>query len=89
MEMWAWLGAYLVGFALLQLYLYKYFIKDESTTEGTTADVRPSSTETVSGGVDIPEGGTDEDLVLCPNCGTYNRNDPMFSYCKECAATLE
>jgi len=31
MEAWVWLAAYLVGFALLQLALYRYFQNGEST----------------------------------------------------------
>jgi hypothetical protein len=36
METWVWLGAYLVGFVLLQVYLYRYFIKRGRSESGTT-----------------------------------------------------
>ena len=88
MEMWAWLGAYLVGFGLLQLYLYRYFIKDDSPAEGTTADGGLSRADGTNVGVDTPESAAGGELVACPNCGAYNRNDPMFSYCQECATEL-
>jgi hypothetical protein len=34
MGTWVWLAAYLVGFALLQLFLYRYFRQGESTGDG-------------------------------------------------------
>jgi hypothetical protein len=36
METWVWLGAYLVGFVLLQVYLYQYFIRRSGSESGTT-----------------------------------------------------
>lgn len=33
MELWAWLGAYLVAFVLLQVYLYRYFTNQTSATD--------------------------------------------------------
>jgi hypothetical protein len=85
METWAWLLAYLVGFGLLQLYLYRYFMKSTRTepperttpvTEGGARAVEPAD--------DLPDG----DLVSCENCGAYNENHAMYSFCRECGERL-
>jgi hypothetical protein len=88
METWAWLAAYVIGFALLQVYLYMYFIKGRSTgTESTTtpqgiADGRATSLE-------AQEPAGEGDLVSCANCGAYNENHQMFTFCKQCGNRLE
>ena len=84
MEAWAWLLAYLVGFALLQLYLYRYFMKSTTTA--------PEPTPVAEGGtraVDVPENVPTEALVSCPECGAYNENHPMFTFCRECGDRLK
>jgi hypothetical protein len=90
MEMWAWLAAYVLGFAVLQVYLYMYFTRGQSTqgevsTEGTTRGISEGTATSVT----TPEGMSDTDLVNCENCGAYNENDPMFTYCKRCGDRLE
>lgn len=88
MESWAWLAAYVIGFALLQVYLYVYFTKDRSTgTESTTtprgiADGRAAS-------LDTQETTSEGDLISCANCGAYNENHQMFTFCKQCGDRLE
>lgn len=88
MEMWAYLGAYLVGFALLQLYLYRHFIGGQSTG-GDSATERTTPQQVAGEGacVDGPDNGDDE-VLTCSECGTPNEFDPVFTFCKECGARL-
>jgi len=90
METWAWLAAYVVGFALLQVYLYFYFVRGRSTGTDSSAERSthgiPESTGT---SIERPESATDDDAVACANCGTYNENHQMFSFCKECGDRLQ
>jgi hypothetical protein len=90
METWAWLVAYVIGFALLQVYLYLYFIRGRSTRAESSAEASPRSVpDGAAGTVEAPEGIADSDAVSCANCGAYNENDPMFSFCKNCGERLE
>ena len=90
METWAWLVAYVIGFALLQVYLYLYFIKGRSTgAESSPGTASPSAPERSSGAVEAPEGIADTDAASCSNCGAYNENDPMFTFCKHCGERLQ
>jgi hypothetical protein len=86
MELWAWLVAYLLGFALLQVYLYRYFI-GQSTGDSSTEQTTPAYSEGGTSPVDRPES-EDGDLVACGDCGTYNERDAAFTYCKECGSRL-
>jgi hypothetical protein len=85
METWAWLLAYLVGFALLQLYLYRYFMKSTRTEP-------PERTTPVSEGgaraIESVENVPDEDLVSCETCGAYNESHTMYTFCRECGDRL-
>lgn len=87
METWAWLIAYVLGFALLQLYLYRYFIKGQSTTESSAG-----TTPNFDGGTAVDHGtatgATGDDLVACSQCGGHNENDAAFTYCKHCGGRL-
>jgi len=50
METWAWLGAYVVGFVLLQVYLYRYFMnRDATSNSGGTATESGGTATGVSG----------------------------------------
>lgn len=90
MESWAWLGAYLVGFALLQIYLYLYFMRGRTRPTETRAETAPSGVaEARPPAYERPEGINDGELCCCRTCGTYNRNDPMFVYCKQCGTRLD
>ena len=42
MQAWAWLVAYVVGFGLLQVALYRYFHRSEPTPETTAGQDRKS-----------------------------------------------
>jgi hypothetical protein len=86
METWAWLIAYLLGFALLQLYLYRYFMNGESTTDTST-----TATPGFEGGATVEHQGNDElpdDSVACQQCGAYNESHATFTFCKHCGARL-
>lgn len=85
METWVWLLAYLLGFALLQLYLYRHFIRSTSTdSRERTTPLSEGSGRSISATNDDP----DEDLVACENCGAYNESHPMYSFCRECGERL-
>lgn len=90
MQMWAWLAAYVLGFAVLQVYLYMYFTRGRSTQGEVSADGATTSlSEGRAATVTTPDGVSDTDLVTCHGCGAYNESDPMFSYCKQCGDRLE
>lgn len=86
MELWAWLGVYLVGFALLQLLLYRYFIGESTTSDPSTESTTPQF-EGTSTSVERPQT-SDEDMLVCEECGTPNRLDPAFTFCKSCGNRL-
>ena len=87
MRTWTWLIAYLVGFALLQLYLYRYFISGGSTTDTSTTNATPGfeggGTAERQGGAELPD-----DTVACQQCGAYNESHATFRFCKHCGARL-
>ena len=87
MEIWAWLGAYLVGFALLQLFLYRYFIGGSTASEPSTEQATPQPFEGSAGSVERPQR-PDEDIVVCEQCGTANRHEMAFTFCKACGSRL-
>ena len=93
MERWVWLAAYVVGFVLLQVYLYRYFIKRSSTgeraTPESTADGTPALSEGGGGHIDQPEEETTGDLICCTDCGGYNQNEQMYTFCKHCGNRLQ
>ena len=85
MVVWAWLLAYLAGFALLQLYLYRYFVK--STTSDSPEQPTPAGESGVRT-VETVESVSSEDLVSCEGCGAYNESHSMFLFCRECGDRL-
>jgi len=88
METWAWLAAYVIGFALLQVYLYVYFIRGRSTgAESSTTPRVPA--EGSAPAIETAETVPDEDLVSCTSCGAYNESHRMFTFCKQCGSRLE
>lgn len=90
MESWTWLGAYLVGFALLQVYLYLYFMRGRTRTTDTRPESAPSGvSEGTQSTFEPPSAVEDGDLRCCEACGTYNRNDSMFIFCKACGERLD
>jgi hypothetical protein len=77
MAAWVWLVAYILGFALLQVALYRYFRRGKASPSG--AD-RPTVT------TESPPGGGNEDGVHCGRCGAYN--EATYTYCRQCADEL-
>lgn len=88
MEVWTWIVAYIVGFSLLQLLVYRYVRDREASVERTS----PRGAETYSAPVDQTErapavrsdGGEGKH---CPECGTFNESD-SYRYCRECVSPL-
>jgi hypothetical protein len=98
MEAWAWLTVYLVGFALLQLALYRYFRGDDSASTRTTqpgdggarTDAGPNTrpeTAVESGGEVQPDQA--EGAVHCKHCGALNERNPTYTYCRQCAQPIQ
>jgi hypothetical protein len=101
MEAWAWLAVYLVGFALLQLVLYRYFRKRRSGDQpagpdgrhGARADAgrdsqyNPASERADPGG-DGRRSGDGADGVHCGHCGALNEDGSTYTYCRQCARPL-
>jgi len=100
MEAWVWLAAYLVGFALLQLVLYRYFQGSESAESEShepgyrrlersagRSDVGAEDVDTVRE-TETATADTEQDAVVCQQCGALNERNSMFSYCRECASPL-
>jgi len=84
MEAWAWLIAYLIGFALLQLVLYRYFQRGESTHDG---DREPGYRRLEQRGAGGDVGREDDaDGVYCQQCGA--QNDRTYSYCRNCVEPI-
>ena len=88
MEAWAWLAAYLIGFALLQLALYRYFQRGESTHDAEAREPGYKRLEGSAAATDIDADTGNKETVVCQQCGAPNQRDGMFSYCCECAEPL-
>lgn len=83
METWGWLLAYVVGFGLLQLFLFRYFRREDPSPDATLGRLDGATSGSgASGHRDDPEG------IHCTHCGTYNDHEPTFAYCKECLELL-
>jgi len=85
MEAWAWLLAYVLGFGLLQLFLYRYFRGEGGPTDGTPSGLAEGAAPATS------DGGTaaDREGVHCEHCGAHNDREPNFRFCRECASPLQ
>jgi len=91
MERWVWLMAYPVGFALMQLYLYRYryFVQDNSRTEGTAVESSTDGSATLREQVTSETSRSpDDDRARCAVRGAVNRNEPVYTYCRECEESL-
>lgn len=85
MSTWVWLAVYLVGFALVQVLLYRYL---RDSRGGQTAP-RASEAESARAPVERAPGhsATDEGQGIdCRSCGAHNAAG--YSYCRECASQL-
>lgn len=85
MEPWAWIAAYLIGFALLQLLLYRYFRRDVPQGETTTPHNPESGRRAAHSRASPPADGE----VTCPHCGSVNEREQSFTFCRECVSPLD
>ncbi|MEF8886327.1 MAG: hypothetical protein V5A30_00865 [Haloarculaceae archaeon] len=85
MSTWVWLAVYLVGFALVQVVLYRY-LRDsrggQTAPQGSEPEGARAPVERVADHDPDAEGGG----IYCRNCGA--RNEAGYSYCRECAGQL-
>lgn len=84
MEAWAWLVAYLLGFGLLQLVLYRYFQREFRHADTTPATTERSAAPAHDGGGEPAGEG-----IHCPECGCRNLQEPTFTYCRRCTSPLQ
>ena len=85
MEVWAWLLAYVLGFGLLQLFLYRYFSREQGTFDGAT----PGGTDGARRPATDHGDSEGEGAVRCQHCGAPNQNDAQYTYCRQCASPLQ
>ncbi|RXK50115.1 DUF7577 domain-containing protein [Halorientalis pallida] len=90
MEVWTWIVAYIVGFSLLQLLVYRYFRDSEPSVDGAST----GSGEQYSAATDGLERDQtsrrtrDDDGTVCQHCGTFNEHEATYRYCKHCVSPL-
>jgi hypothetical protein len=83
MDGWGWLIAYVVGFGLLQLLLYRYLQRRGPTANSTAG-------RGASGGTGSAQSASATEAgVRCESCGTVNEADGMIRYCRSCAESLQ
>ena len=100
MELWVWLVAYLVLFALLHLLLYVFYLNRESRRDSDERTPVPSLTDGSRSGASYPSSpdgypapedhdhDVDGESISCPHCGAPNDADQTFTYCWNCISTL-
>jgi hypothetical protein len=87
MEVWTWIVAYIVGFSLLQLLVYRYFRDSEPSIEHPS----PEAGEYAAGDRLERDDGrprSDEDGAYCQHCGAFNEQVTTYRYCKQCVAPM-
>ena len=65
METWVWLSAYLVGFVVLQVLLYRYFVSRSASRSGTT----PAESGTGTAGLSRTGASVDVDHEQTSHAG--------------------
>jgi len=91
METLGWLVAYVVGFALVQLLLYRYIQRDDASPDAAPGSVDQTarrSMEQPAARPDDGDGDADHEGVRCRHCGTVNDYGQQFAYCRECVQPL-
>jgi hypothetical protein len=83
MDPWVWLAAYLVGFTLLQLLLYRRFRRNVPQGETT-----PSGAERAAPRAPTGSESDAGDRRICPHCGTPNEAASGFRFCRACCQQL-
>jgi len=81
MQPWTWLAAYVVGFGLLQVLLYRRFRQQTPTSNGAAGPTDPQ------GGSRLASTGPDA-TTACRHCETVNEHHSMVRYCRTCAEPL-
>jgi hypothetical protein len=101
MEVWTWVVAYIVGFSLLQLLVYRYFRDRDPSVERSSPPKEGSSgieglerdrerSPNPEPTPDAPmQADADTDGIRCQHCGTYNEKAAKFRYCRECVTPLK
>jgi len=81
MQPWMWLTAYVLGFGLLQVLLYRHF-------SGGTPSPQPTEGRATraDGGRRVATEPTD--TIACGHCGAVNESHSMIRYCGSCAESL-
>ncbi len=85
MSTWVWLVLYLVGFALVQVLLYRY-LRDSRGGQTAPRGSEPGRARAPVDSAAEHSPDTEGDGVYCRNCGTHN--EVGYSYCRECAGQL-
>ncbi|WP_276273176.1 DUF7577 domain-containing protein [Haloarcula litorea] len=86
METWIWLTAYVVGFGLLQVLLYRYVRRRDPSPETTAGGAERAD---AGGQTTTPESAGDAaGAVTCRHCGAENEAHAMVNYCRACAESL-
>lgn len=92
METLGWLVAYVVGFALVQLLLYRYIQRDDASPDATPGAVDRPARRSIEQSTRRPEDGggdADNEGLRCRHCGTVNDYDQPYTYCEECVQPLQ
>lgn len=85
MSTWVWLAVYLVGFALVQVLLYRY-LRDSRGGQTAPRGSEPESTRAPVERTAEHSSTDGEQGIYCRNCGAHNAAG--YSYCRECAGQL-
>ena len=88
METWGWLVAYVVGFGLVQLLLYRHFQRDDPSPDVTPGSTDGSARLSAERSPRQPADDDESDGVTCRHCGAVNESDGAFTYCEECVRPL-
>jgi len=84
MDPWAWIAVYVVGFALLQVVLYRYLGDGIRGTES----LPPGNGD--GGTIQAPSRPvTDADEIACGTCGAVNARVQGYRFCRECCQPLQ
>jgi len=81
MQPWVWLAAYVLGFGLLQVLLYRRF-------SGRTPSPEPTEGRVTRAGGGRQVVTEASDTVACGHCGAVNESHRMIRYCGSCAESL-
>lgn len=83
MDVWAWVIAYIVGFALLQLLVLRYLRDDRAAADRGGSG---SEHQTVARVESAPATADTSAGRRCEHCGADNESE--YRYCGNCAAPL-